>query len=73
MTMYSPLSPQASLSSELRQIINERNMLSMRSRMKGIIFYIYFYIYIFYVSINPIVITYTKVLDHNFFSSTRFK
>ncbi|RLU15182.1 hypothetical protein DMN91_012176 [Ooceraea biroi] len=33
--MYSPLSPQASLSSELRQIINERNMLSMRSRMKG--------------------------------------
>lgn len=34
--MYSPLSPQASLSSELRQIINERNMLSMRSRMKGI-------------------------------------
>ncbi|KYN44194.1 FYVE, RhoGEF and PH domain-containing protein 2 [Trachymyrmex septentrionalis] len=32
--MYSPLSPQASLSSELRQIINERNMLSMRSRMK---------------------------------------
>ncbi|XP_012522558.1 FYVE, RhoGEF and PH domain-containing protein 2 [Monomorium pharaonis] len=34
MTMYSPLSPQVSLSSELRQIINERNMLSMRSRMK---------------------------------------
>ncbi|XP_077263281.1 putative protein tag-52 isoform X3 [Temnothorax americanus] len=32
--MYSPLSPQASLSSELRQVINERNMLSMRSRMK---------------------------------------
>ncbi|EGI62177.1 E3 ubiquitin-protein ligase Topor [Acromyrmex echinatior] len=32
--MYSPLSPQASLSSELRLIINERNMLSMRSRMK---------------------------------------
>ncbi|XP_039306911.1 putative protein tag-52 isoform X2 [Solenopsis invicta] len=32
--MYSPLSPQASLSSELKQIINERNMLSMRSRMK---------------------------------------
>ncbi|XP_011865330.1 PREDICTED: FYVE, RhoGEF and PH domain-containing protein 2-like [Vollenhovia emeryi] len=32
--MYSPLSPQASLSAELRQIINERNMLSMRSRMK---------------------------------------
>lgn len=42
--MYSPLSPQASLSSELRQIINERNMLSMRSRMKGII-YIFFHIY----------------------------
>ncbi|XP_011059980.1 PREDICTED: FYVE, RhoGEF and PH domain-containing protein 2-like isoform X3 [Acromyrmex echinatior] len=40
--MYSPLSPQASLSSELRLIINERNMLSMRSRMKGIIFYIFF-------------------------------
>ncbi|XP_032681025.1 putative protein tag-52 [Odontomachus brunneus] len=32
--MYSPLSPQASLSSELRKIINERNMLSTRSRMK---------------------------------------
>ncbi|CAL1686475.1 unnamed protein product [Lasius platythorax] len=32
--MYSPLSPQTSLSSELRKIINERNMLSMRSRMK---------------------------------------
>ncbi|XP_020280620.1 FYVE, RhoGEF and PH domain-containing protein 4-like [Pseudomyrmex gracilis] len=32
--MYSPLSPQASLSSELRKIIDERNMLSMRSRMK---------------------------------------
>ncbi|XP_011150788.1 putative protein tag-52 [Harpegnathos saltator] len=32
--MYSPLSPQTSLSSELRKIINERNMLSTRSRMK---------------------------------------
>ncbi|KAL6261843.1 hypothetical protein P5V15_006930 [Pogonomyrmex californicus] len=32
--MYSLLSPQASLSSELKQVINERNILSMRSRMK---------------------------------------
>ncbi|KAL0103088.1 hypothetical protein PUN28_017433 [Cardiocondyla obscurior] len=32
--MYSPLSPQASLSAELKNILLERNMLSMRSRMK---------------------------------------
>ncbi|XP_012228104.2 rho guanine nucleotide exchange factor 39 [Linepithema humile] len=32
--MYSPLSPKAGLSSELRKMIDERNMLSMRSRMK---------------------------------------
>ncbi|XP_011630129.2 putative protein tag-52 isoform X3 [Pogonomyrmex barbatus] len=32
--MYSLLSTQASLSSELKQVINERNILSMRSRMK---------------------------------------
>lgn len=55
--MYSPLSPQTSLSSELRKIINERNMLSMRSRMKGIkysfiylmIQFLEFYIIIFLV------------------------
>ncbi|KAG7210374.1 hypothetical protein KM043_011908 [Ampulex compressa] len=32
--MNSPMSPQSTLSTELRKIINDRNMLSMRSRMK---------------------------------------
>jgi len=50
--MYSPLSPQISLSSELRQIINEKNMLSMQNRMKGIIFYIFFFIYLLTVIIT---------------------
>ncbi|XP_077263279.1 FYVE, RhoGEF and PH domain-containing protein 3 isoform X2 [Temnothorax americanus] len=49
--MYSPLSPQASLSSELRQVINERNMLSMRSRMKGIIYLSYLF-YVFLHALN---------------------
>lgn len=33
--MNSPRSPQTPLSFELKKIINDRNILSMRSRMKG--------------------------------------
>lgn len=60
--MYSPLSPQTSLSSELRKIINERNMLSMRSRMKGT--YKIFYIF------NDTVL---RILYYNIFSFTCFE
>lgn len=58
--MYSPLSPQTSLSSELRNIINERNMLSMRSRMKGM----YKKFIFFYMFNNTVFIT----LYYNIFS-----
>lgn len=49
--MNSPRSPQTPLSSELKKIINDRNVLSMRSRMKGMqlisirILIVYFLIY----------------------------